>query len=132
MLAGLAADLVVALHFAFILFVVAGGLLVLRWPRLAWVHLPVVAWGAGIELIGWVCPLTPLENALRRAAGQAGYAGGFIDHYLSPLIYPAGLTREHQLALGLFVTIVNLVIYGMVALRRRRLRQRSRGKPTRS
>ncbi len=132
MLAGFAADLVVALHFAFILFVVAGGLLVLRWPRLAWVHLPVVAWGAGIELIGWVCPLTPLENALRRAAGQAGYAGGFIDHYLSPLIYPPGLTREHQLALGLFVTIVNVVIYGMIALRRRRLRQRRRGEVARS
>lgn len=132
MLAGFAADLVVALHFAFILFVVAGGLLVLRWPRLAWAHLPVVAWGAGIELIGWVCPLTPLENVLRRAAGQAGYAGGFIDHYLTPLIYPVGLTREHQLALGLFVTAVNLLIYGLVALRWRRLRQRSRGEPERS
>ncbi|WP_332674317.1 DUF2784 domain-containing protein [Aromatoleum sp.] len=132
MLAGFAADLVVALHFAFILFVVAGGLLVLRWPGLAWAHLPVVAWGAGIELIGWICPLTPLENVLRRAAGEAGYAGGFIDHYLAPLIYPTGLTREHQLALGLFVTIVNLLIYGLVALRRRRLRQRSRGEPARS
>ncbi|MDT3671990.1 MAG: DUF2784 domain-containing protein [Aromatoleum sp.] len=132
MLAGFAADLVVALHFAFILFVVAGGLLALRWPRLAWVHLPLVAWGAGIELIGWVCPLTPLENVLRRAAGQAGYAGGFIDHYLTPLIYPPGLTREHQLALGLFVTIVNVVIYGMIALRRCRLRQRSRGEVARS
>ena len=125
MLASFAADLVVVLHLAFILFVVAGGLLVLRWPRLAWAHLPVVAWGAGIELIGWICPLTPLENALRRAAGQAGYAGGFIEHYLMPLIYPAGLTREIQLALGLFVLVVNLAIYTVVALRWRRSRHRT-------
>ena len=125
MLASLAADVVVVIHVAFIAFVVAGGLLVLRWPRLAWVHLPVVAWGAGIELIGWVCPLTPLENALRRAAGEAGYAGGFVEHYLLPLIYPAGLTREIQLALGLFVLVMNTTIYGVITLRRRRLRRRS-------
>jgi uncharacterized protein DUF2784 len=125
MLASFAADVVVVIHFAFIAFVVAGGLLVLRWPRLAWVHLPVVAWGAGIELIGWVCPLTPLENALRRAAGEAGYSGGFVEHYLLPLIYPAGLTREIQLALGLFVLVMNTTIYGVITLRRRRLRRRS-------
>lgn len=118
MLASLAADFVVLIHFAFILFVVAGGLLVLRWPRVAWVHLPVAAWGAGIELIGWVCPLTPLENALRRAAGEAGYDVGFIEHYLLPIIYPAGLTRGVQLALGLFVLIVNLAIYAVVLRRR--------------
>jgi hypothetical protein len=112
MLAALAADGVVVLHFAFILFVVAGGLLVLRWPRLAWLHLPVVAWGAGIEFVGWICPLTPLENRLRRAAGEAGYAQGFIEHYLLPLIYPAGLTREIQIALGLFVLGVNALVYG--------------------
>jgi len=123
MLANLAADLVVLIHFAFILFVVAGGLLVLRWPRLAWLHLPVVAWGAGIELIGWVCPLTPLENALRRAAGEAGYAEGFIEHYVLPVIYPAALTREIQLALGLFVLIANLAIYIVIALRRHRRRR---------
>jgi hypothetical protein len=126
--ASLGADLVVLIHFAFILFVVAGGLLVLQRPRVAWLHLPVVAWGAGIELIGWVCPLTPLENALRRAAGEAGYSGGFIEHYLLPLIYPAGLTREIQLALGLFVLLVNAVIYGIVAWRlRRHARGRARG-----
>jgi hypothetical protein len=112
MLAALAADGVVVLHFAFILFVVAGGLLVLRWPRLAWLHLPVVAWGAGVEFVGWICPLTPLENRLRRAAGEAGYAQGFIEHYLLPLIYPAGLAREIQIALGLFVLGVNALGYG--------------------
>lgn len=122
MLASFAADFVVLIHFAFILFVVAGGLLVLRRPRAAWVHLPVVAWGAGIELIGWVCPLTPLENALRGAAGEAGYDVGFIEHYLLPLIYPPGLTRGVQVALGLFVLVVNLVIYAVV-LRRRRQRR---------
>lgn len=120
MLAALAADSVVVLHFAFIVFVVAGGLLVLRWPRLAWLHLPVVAWGAGIEFVGWICPLTPLENRLRRAAGEAGYAEGFIEHYLLPLIYPAGLTREIQIALGLFVLGVNALVYGYLWWRWRR------------
>lgn len=127
MLAGIAADLALLIHFAFIVFVVAGGFAVLRRPRLAWLHLPVVAWGAGIELIGWVCPLTPLENALRRAAGEGGYAGGFVEHYLLPLIYPAGMTREIQIALGLFVLIVNACVYGIVALRRRRAGGRRRG-----
>jgi len=122
-----AADLVVLLHFGFIVFVLAGGLLVLRRPRYAWLHLPAVAWGAGIELFGGVCPLTPLENALRRAAGEAGYAEGFIAHYLLPLIYPAGLTREIQIGLGLLVLLVNVLIYGSVALRRRRERRRGGG-----
>lgn len=124
MLARVAADLVVLLHFGFIMFVLAGGLLVLRHPRLAWLHLPAVAWGAGIELSGGICPLTPLENALRRAAGEAGYAGGFIEHYLLPLIYPAGLTREVQIALGLFVLLANVLVYGIAALRRGRRRGR--------
>lgn len=124
MLARIAADLVVAIHFAFIAFVVVGGLLVWRWPRLAWLHLPVVAWGAGIELVGGVCPLTPLENMFRRAAGEAGYAGGFIEHYLLPLIYPAGLTRDVAVALGLFVLAVNAAVYAAIALRRRSSRTR--------
>lgn len=127
MLASLAADLVVLIHFAFIVFVIAGGWLVLRHPRVAWLHLPVVAWGAGIELVGWICPLTPLENALRRAAGEAGYAEGFIEHYLLPLIYPAGLTHEIQIGLGLFVLIVNALIYGIVVLHRRRDLRRGAG-----
>lgn len=124
MLARFAADLVVLVHAAFIAFVVAGALLVLRWPRVAWLHLPVVAWGAGIELTGWVCPLTPLENALRRAAGETGYSGGFIEHYLIPLIYPAGLTPTVQLALGLFVLGINVALYSVITLRRRRLHRR--------
>ena len=108
------ADLLVLLHLAFILFVLLGGLLVLRWRRLLWLHLPVVAWGAAIEFVGWVCPLTPLENRLRAAAGDAGYGGGFIEHYLIPLIYPADLTRELQWLLGAVVLVVNAVVYWRV------------------
>jgi hypothetical protein len=126
MLARLGADLVVAIHFAFILFVVGGGLLVLRYPRLAWVHVPAAAWGAGIELVGGICPLTPLENALRRAAGEAGYHGGFIEHYLLPLIYPAGLTPAVGLVLGLGVLLVNGALYALLWRRRRRGRAAGR------
>ncbi len=114
------ADLVVIVHGLFIVFVVAGGLLVLRWPRLAWVHLPAAAWGVLIELSGWICPLTPLENALRRAAGEAGYSGGFIERYLLPLIYPPGLTPAVQLWLGLVVLVVNVAVYAVWWRRRRR------------
>lgn len=110
---GLAADLLVILHLAFILFVMLGGVLLFRWPWVAWLHLPAVAWGALIELIGWICPLTPLEQHFRQAAGEGGYSGGFIEQYLLPLIYPEGLTREIQLALGLLVIIFNAVIYGL-------------------
>ena len=92
----LAADAVALLHLAFVLFAVFGGLPVWRWPRLAWLHLPAVLWGGWIEFSGWTCPLTPLENLLRRAVGEAGYGGGYIDHYLWPPLYPAGLTREGQ------------------------------------
>jgi len=105
------ADAVLALHLAFIVFATLGGLLVLRWPMLAWVHLPVVLWAAGIEFAGAICPLTPLENRLRLAGGEAGYGGGFIEHYLTALIYPEGLTRGVQVALGLFVLAVNLAVY---------------------
>ncbi len=114
------ADAVVLVHLAFILFVAAGGLLVLRWPKLAWVHVPAVVWGALIELAGWICPLTPLENRLRAAAGDAAYAGGFIDRYIMPIVYPAGLTRGMQLALGIAVIAVNLLIYGRLVIRRKR------------
>ena len=115
-----AADVVVVVHLAFILFVAAGGLLVLRWPKLAWMHVPAVIWGALIELAGWVCPLTPLENRLRGAAGEAVFAGGFIDRYIMPIVYPAGLTRGMQLALGTAVIAVNLVVYGWLVFRRKR------------
>lgn len=114
MMHDLLADLVLVLHFGFILFVVLGGLLALRWPHLALVHLPAAAWGVLIELRGWICPLTPLENSLRRAAGQAGYEGGFIEHYLLPVVYPDGLTRDTQLLLAAIVVLLNAGIYGLV------------------
>lgn len=114
----LAADAVALLHLAFVLFVAFGGLLVWRWPRLVWLHLPAVGWGALVEFTGWICPLTPLENHLRRVVGEAGYAGGFIDHYLWPLLYPAGLTREGQWALGAGVLILNGAVYGVLLARR--------------
>lgn len=108
---GLMADALLLLHGGFVLFVVAGGLLVLRWPWLAWLHLPAAVWGAVIEFAGFVCPLTPLENAWRRAAGGPGYEGGFIEHYVTAALYPAGLTRTAQVVLGLLVLAVNGWIY---------------------
>ena len=118
----------VLVHFAFVAFVVLGGLLALRWPRAAWVHLPAAAWGAWIEFAGWICPLTPLEVRLRRLGGEAGYAGGFVEHYILPVLYPAGLTREVQIGLGVFVLVLNVVVYWVV-WRRRRLRAARAGGP---
>ena len=109
----LAADAVVALHLAFVAFACLGGLFAWRRLRYAWVHLPALAWAAWIELTGTICPLTPLENELRRKAGEAGYAGGFVEHYLIPLIYPAGLTASTQFWLGLAVIGVNVFVYAM-------------------
>jgi len=106
------ADFLVIIHLAFICFVVFGGLLVIRWKWLIFLHLPAVAWGAIIEFQGWICPLTPLEQQFRHLAGQSGYSGGFIEHYLIPIIYPGGLTRPIQIAIGLFVIAINLTIYG--------------------
>ena len=114
------ADFLLLLHLLFILFVILGGLLVMKWQWLALLHLPAAAWGALIEFRGWVCPLTPLENAFRAAAGEAGYSGGFIQHYLLPLIYPGALTREVQMVLGALVVLVNLFIYGFLLVGRRR------------
>ncbi len=108
---GLMADALLLLHGGFVLFVVAGGLLVLRWPWLAWLHLPAALWGAVIEFAGFVCPLTPLENAWRRAAGGTGYQGGFIEHYVTAAIYPSGLTRTVQAVLGVLVLAANGWIY---------------------
>ncbi len=110
----LLADVAVLAHLAFILFVLFGGLLALRWPRAAWVHVPAAAWGTLVELAGWICPLTPLENSLRRASGEAGYSGGFVEHYVIPLIYPGTLTRELQLVLGAGVIALNLAVYAFV------------------
>lgn len=117
-----AADAVLLLHLAFILFAVLGAALVLRWPRLAWLHLPAALWAVGIELAGAICPLTHLENALRERAGQQGYAGGFIEHYLLPVIYPAGLTPAVQYLLAGVVLAVNFAAYAWL-WRRRRLRR---------
>jgi hypothetical protein len=116
----LLADAVLLAHAGFVAFVVLGGLLVLRWPRLAWVHLPVVAWGAGIEFTGGICPLTPLENSLRALAHQQGYPGGFVEHYVFGLLYPDGLTHGVQLALGVLVLVVNAAVYAFAWWRRRR------------
>ena len=111
------ADLVVLLHFAFVIFVVLGGLLALRWPKVAYVHLPVAVYGALIELVGWVCPLTPLEKRLRESAGLQGYEGGFVEHYILPVLYPSGLTRNVQLVLGALVIGINLLVYAVIARR---------------
>lgn len=118
MLEGLVPDFLVLLHLAFICFVVLGGFLVLKWGRVAILHLPCALWGMLIEFGGWVCPLTPLEQDFREAAGQAGYSGGFIDHYVMPLIYPTGLTRGMQIALGVLVLVTNLCVYGLVLVNR--------------
>ncbi|HUW35898.1 MAG TPA: DUF2784 domain-containing protein [Rhodocyclaceae bacterium] len=121
----IAADGVVVLHFAFVLFALLGGLLVPRFRALAWLHPPAALWAALIEFAGWSCPLTPLENQLRRSAGSRGYADGFIEHYLLPLIYPAGLTRELQIAFGFCVLAANLLVYGYLRHKLRRDRRRA-------
>jgi hypothetical protein len=115
------ADAVVLLHLAFIVFVVAGAVLLFRWPRVAWLHVPALLWGAYAEFSGALCPLTPLENRLRALAGDAGYSGGFVEHYLIPLIYPEALTREWQMLLGVVVVAINATLYALwIAWRRRR------------
>ena len=119
----LLADLVLLVHAGFVLFVVLGGLAVPARPWLAWLHLPAAAWGAAIEFGGWTCPLTPLENRLRAAAGEAGYTGDFLAHWVQLLIYPPGLTRELQYLLGAGVLLVNAAVYAW-ALRRRALSSR--------
>lgn len=119
------ADAVVLLHLGFVIFVVLGGLAVLRWRRLGWVHAPIAAYGMMIEYIGWTCPLTPLENDLRRAAGEAGYEGGFVEHYILPVLYPPGLTPGLQYVLGSIVLVINGAIYGWML----RQRLRARGRP---
>ena len=123
---GLAADAVVVLHLAFVVFVALGGFLALRWPRTAWVHLPAAVWGAGIELTGWICPLTPLENELRRRAGREPYSGDFIAQYVLPVLYPEGLTRGTQIVMGVVVIAANVAIYAIVLRRARARRRRDR------
>lgn len=115
----LAADAVVVLHFAFILFVIAGGLTAFRWRWIIALHIPAALWGAAIEFFGWTCPLTPLEQSLRHTAGQSGYPGSFVDQYLIPVIYPPGLDRPVQLALGTLVVTLNVAIYSVLVYRYR-------------
>lgn len=114
MIYGTLADAVVVLHAAFVVFALLGGLLVLRWRRAAWVHVPAVLWAALVEAAGWICPLTPLENLLRSRAGTQMYPSGFIDHYVIPVLYPAALTRELQMVLALAVLVINVLIYTWV------------------
>jgi hypothetical protein len=121
----LLADLVVWIHLAFVVFVVLGGLLVMKWPRLIWIHLPAVFWGIAIELSGWICPLTPLENWLRHKGGEENYEFDFVARYLLPMLYPQGLTRRSQIVLGALVLVVNAAIYGWV-LRKRKVQRFNR------
>jgi len=116
----LLSDATLAVHLAFVVFVIGGGLFVGRWPRLAWAHLPAAAWGVGVECAGWVCPLTPLENWLRLQAGGPAYSSSFIEQYLLPLIYPSSLSRELQCGLGGLVLLVNAFVYVRVLRNRAR------------
>jgi hypothetical protein len=121
----LAADAVLVIHLAFVLFVVFGAALVLRWPRVMWLHLPAVVWGVLIEFGGWICPLTPLENSFRMLGGEAGYSGGFIEYYITAALYPDGLTRGVQIALGIAVALPNLLAYGWIFRKRRAIKRRA-------
>ncbi|HSW31208.1 MAG TPA: DUF2784 domain-containing protein [Longimicrobiales bacterium] len=120
MILSLLADLVLAFHAAFVGFVVLGGLLTLRWPRAAWVHVPCALWGSWVVIAGWICPLTPLEVSLRRGAGEVGYGGGFLEHYVQLALYPPGLTRPVQVVLGLAAVAFNVAVYAWAWRRRRR------------
>lgn len=122
----LSADAVLVIHLGFIVFVLVGGFLALRWRRVPILHLPTVAWGIYIELSGNICPLTPLENNLRAAAGDSGYEGGFIEHYILAVVYPDGLTHSIQMMLAGVVVVTNLVAYGLVL---RKMRRKPCGKP---
>jgi hypothetical protein len=116
----LLADATVLLHLLFVAFVVCGGLLALRWPRMMWVHLPAATWGALVECNGWICPLTPLENWLRDQGGGEVYTSGFIERYVLPVLYPTSLSRDVQWALGALVLLVNGIVYAVVFRSRRR------------
>ena len=113
----LAANAIVLLHLGYVIFVVIGGLLVFRWRWISLLHLPAVVWSVLLELRGWLCPLTPLELMFREAGGQAGYSGGFIEHYILPVLYPVELDRTMQIAIGSFVILINLALYGWLLWR---------------
>jgi hypothetical protein len=119
----LAADLLLAVHLAFVAFVLFGALLVLRWPRLLWLHVAAVLWGVLVEFTGAICPLTPLEVTLRQMGADLGYQGDFIGHYLTTMLYPAGLTRELQIGLGFVALVPNAVVYGYLVMLKKRIAQ---------
>jgi hypothetical protein len=114
------ADTILVVHLGFVLFVALGGLLVVRWPRIAWVHIPSAVWGIAVEFVDWMCPLTPIENVLRERAGLMTYQGDFIERYVLPVLYPERLTRVTQLILGGFALAVNALVYWRILSRRRR------------
>jgi hypothetical protein len=118
MVDSLLADFVLVIHLAYVLFVVLGGLWVVKRRKAAWLHVPAVLWAAVVEYAGWICPLTPIENWLRMKAGKTGYQGDFLERYLAPVLYPDNLTRETQLILGTLVVAINVLIYGYVFLKR--------------
>ena len=114
------ADLLVVFHLVFILYGIAGAMLIFKWPKTIWLHLPSCFWGMTVEFTGWICPLTPWEIQLRRLAGEEGYTESFIEHYLILIIYPSGLNREIQMLLGSIVLIVNLSLYTLILIKRRK------------
>src|SRR4029450_12393300 len=118
----LLADLIVLVHVAFVVFVGLGGLLAATWRRLVWIHLLAAFWAAVVEFFGWVCPLTPLENWLRRKGGQDGYPSDFFGGYVLPILYPERLTREVQITLGVIVVLINSAVYGWILRSKRRTR----------
>lgn len=129
MMYSIAAHVVMLIHFAFVCFVVAGALLILKWPRLIYIHLPAMVWAVLLEFRSWICPLTPLEQVLRKAAGEQGYSTGFLEHYLLPILYPEGLTWDIQILLGSLLLAVNLIIYFFLGLRHLRKRQKQNKGP---
>lgn len=126
------ADLVVVLHGLFVLFVVLGGFLVLWRIRFAWYHVPAVAWAATIEFLGWICPLTPLENILRQKGGLTGYDTGFVEHYIVPVLYPESLTRQMQVGLGILILVLNVGIYCLVCKKQWKIKRAATDKQNNS
>lgn len=120
MLYQIAADLILFIHFSFIVFVIAGGVLVFKWHWLIWLHIPAVIWGALIVIVGWICPLTPIENMLLKAAGGETYSVSFIERYLVPVIYPSGLNREMFITMGVVIIVVNLIVYTILFVKHKR------------
>jgi len=117
MLAHLLANTLLLVHLLFIVFALFGGLFLFRYRWIAWLHIPAFIWAALISFAGWICPLTPWEVSLRKAAGQEGYTGGFIEQYITPVIYPDGYTREFAITAGITVIVINLLIYGIAIYR---------------